>query len=96
MNASEARILTMGAKHRSWDDEDKTCMEIVKNISEKIQDAAMEGKSKTVIDLRDKSLHPKINQFLKRLQNSLELDGFYVETKLTRTPNGAREMLITW
>lgn len=96
MNATEARLLTMAAKNSSLDDEEKNFINIVKIVSAKISDCAMDGKSKAVIDLKESSIQAKTKNLLKRLQENFERDGYSVELKLTRTPDGAREMIVEW
>ena len=96
MNATEARQLTMAAKNSSFDEEEKNFIELIKIVSAKITDSATQGKSKAVIDLKESSIQAKTKNLLKRLQENLEHDGFQVELILTRTPNGAREMIVQW
>lgn len=95
-NISEIRSVTMAANQGSFDEERKTLVEIMRNISLKILLFAGEGKSKAFIDLQDKTLHPKTNHYLKQVVSELALNGYGVGLELTRTPNGARSMTITW
>lgn len=96
VNIDEVRHTTLAAKQMSLDDEAKTLQAIMTNISAKIMFFAAEGKSKAFIDLLDKTLHPKTNQYLKQIESELALNGYGVEMLLTRTPNGARSMTISW
>ena len=94
MNAEEARLLTLQAKNLNIEEADILWFTAKEYIDKQIHAAAETGKANVKIDMK----HPAINPHLplKRVETELESDGFRVEIFLTRTPNGAREMIVEW
>jgi FKBP-type peptidyl-prolyl cis-trans isomerase (trigger factor) len=96
MKADEARQIAMVAKNNADDQDQKDFVEIIKQATQRIHEAASKGLSKVTIDLRDTNVNQRINKMLDRVQSDLQHDGFAVDYFLTRTPNGKREMTISW
>jgi hypothetical protein len=95
MNAIEAKNLSINAginAAAAFEQHWKTAREVIDRY---VETSAKQGKLTTKINLKTVEMDG-LNKHLDEARLRLEKDGFKVEFLLTRTPNGAREMILSW
>lgn len=95
MNAAQAKELTLEAKNSANSLSNIQGIAAKKLIDEQIENAARAGKFQVKIDLRAPQF-VLLNNKILQMRDEFQAEGFSVEFLLTRTPNGAREMIIKW
>lgn len=96
MNANQIKQLTLQAKNQLITEKEISWISLSKFVYDFIEKSALLGKSKVVLDLNSDYFILFKNKDFDFIKHKLEDEGFTVEYFLEKSPNGQRQIIISW